>query len=645
MNLTAKLALSQLQKARKRTMWTLMGIAISVGMIVAVNGFAASAMEMFTRGGRTLHIWERTGFLVIAAVLGGIIAIASIIVISNAFRVSATERTRQFGILKSVGATGKQITSTVMYEAVFLSVVGLPLGVFVGLFAQFVATILVNRVLGDSTHLFPAWVNNVYFPFTISFLAIGIAAIGAFVIILISAWIPAIKAARAPVVSSFAGDAKVVKPRRHGLARLLFGFEGQLAAGQLRRSRRSFRASVISLTISIVILLAAASAHSNLLRQIDMMYENVDANALVSVWTLLSYTSRDPYTEEWSRGLRTDRYGNPLIITREQAHSMTEFLGEFPGANVRGHGFTDYYFTVDGNREHVQLIVLEDELYTAMANQAGVPHGSNILVNVGRETDALGVTREVHPHTHILGTTLDIYRAEYMHAPDGWGLLEIESTRRPLEVHGQVTSLPDVMLNAFLVPLFVIVPEDTMANYSWFVQTYDTMEFLDYAWDMRHNAGILSLEASFSSGNLDIRQAETELIVRLATVFVGGFVAMLALISVTNVISTIATNTKLRVREFAILASVGMTRGGIGKMLALESVLCSIRALLFGLPLGALAAFGVFRGTQMDRVRFAFVFPWEALVVCIVGVFVLTLATTMFSAFRLRGENIIEAVR
>ena len=131
----------------------------------------------------------------------------------------------------------------------------------------------------------------------------------------------------------------------------------------------------------------------------------------------------------------------------------------------------------------------------------------------------------------------------------------------------------------------------------------------------------------------------------IARVFLYGFVGMLTLIGATNVISTISTNTRLRLREFAILASVGMTQGGIGKMLALESLLCSMRALIIGLPLGLLASYGVYHGTQMDRVRFAFILPWQAMIVCIAGVFVLTFVTTMFSASRLRGANIIEAVR
>ena len=646
MSLTAKLALQQLKKARKRTAWTLAGIGLSVAMIVAVNGFAASAMAMFSQDGRTLHIWERTAFLTIAAILGAIIATASIIVISNAFRVSAVERIRQFGILKSVGATIKQISSTVMYEALFLSAVGLPLGIILGLVTQFIATTMANHVLAPTRALFPDFYAR--FLFVVNPIALILAAIGAFVMILISAYLPARKASRAPAVSAIMGDVKIKKAGKFGISRLLFGFEGQLAAGQLKRSRRSFRASVVSIAISIVMLLAAASAQVNLLRQIDLMYGHVDANFRISSFvSLTAFYITDRETWEGHFVTRYDDDGNLPGITSAEAQEITERLREFPGAQVRGYGHTNYNheIIIDGDSFEgvIRLIVVEEELYATLANMAGVPMGSNILINAHRHVDVWGTTHETNPWGDMVGTYVNIYRTDTMNAADGlFAEMEIEGTRRDIYIHGQITTVPDPMLYvAFRVPT-IVVPDMLMGGYEWFIQTDDSTGFREHA---VYTRDLWIVNAGLSLWPLDAVMAEREVIANLATVFVGGFVGMLTLIGVTNVISTISTNTKLRVREFAILASVGMTRGGIGKMLALESILCSIRALVFGLPLGVLAAYGVYYATQLDRVRFSFIFPWQALLICIAGVFVITFVTTMFSAYRLRGENIIEAIR
>jgi len=661
MSLTARLALQQLKKAHKRTAWTLAGIGLSVAMIVATNGFAASAMAMFSQDGRTIDIWERIGFLIIAAILGGIIAIASIIVISNAFRVSAVERIRQFGILKSVGATKKQISATVMYEAMFLSIIGVPVGIMLGILTQFIATAIANQVLSPLRYMFPDFYAT--FMFVVSPFAIALASAGAFVMILISAWLPARKAANAPAVTAIMGDIKIKHARGFGLSRLFFGFEGQLAASQLKRSRRNFRASVVSIAISIVMLLAAASAQVNLMRQIGIMYEGIGANVRMNFWTQLTAFQYTSHTDEYGNFYTRpgdgqwinlyDKDGNLPGINPAIALEIAERLREFPGADVRGHGRSLYAYEVLYDigvlydislaTSYITLVIVDEELYSQIVQAAGVPHGSNILLNVGRYTDIRGITHETTPHSNMVGMTLSVFRTE---ARNHAGVLrreEVPDTRRDIYIHGQITSLPDPMLySAFWTPT-IIVQDMRVRQYEFFIQTDDTRGFIEHANYVSRHLQIVNAGVGISP--LDNIRAEREVISNLATVFVGGFVGMLTLIGVTNVISTISTNTKLRKREFAILASVGMTRGGMGKMLALESILCSVRALVFGLPLGALAAYGVYYGTQMDRVRFSFIFPWQALIICIIGVFVITFVTTMFSAYRLRNENIIEAIR
>jgi ABC-type antimicrobial peptide transport system permease subunit len=81
---------------------------------------------------------------IIGTIIAAIIIAASVVVVSNAFRVSAGERTRQFGMLKSVGATKKQIASSVMYEALFLSLAGLPAGLVIGLLVEFIGVTVAN---------------------------------------------------------------------------------------------------------------------------------------------------------------------------------------------------------------------------------------------------------------------------------------------------------------------------------------------------------------------------------------------------------------------------------------------------------------------------------------------------------------------
>ena len=126
--------------------------------------------------------------------------------------------------------------------------------------------------------------------------------------------------------------------------------------------------------------------------------------------------------------------------------------------------------------------------------------------------------------------------------------------------------------------------------------------------------------------------------------FVYGFVAMLTLIGLTNVISTISTNVRSRSREFALLQSVGMTPWGLRRMLGLESVLCSAKSLVIGVPLGVVGSYLVYKALKMP-VEFSYALPWLPIILCTLGVFVITWALMRYSASRLLGGSIVEAIR
>ena len=80
---------------------------------------------------RFLGVSDNTSFLAVlysmAGILIAIIMFGSISLIYNAFAISVSERTRQFGLFSSVGATKRQIIRCVLFEGFFLSLIGIPL--------------------------------------------------------------------------------------------------------------------------------------------------------------------------------------------------------------------------------------------------------------------------------------------------------------------------------------------------------------------------------------------------------------------------------------------------------------------------------------------------------------------------------------
>ena len=124
----------------------------------------------------------------VSAVVIVIIIVTSVFCIRNSFEISITEKTKQYGMLASVGATSKQIKKNVLYEGLILGLIGVPIGILSGLVAIFVLLKIISNILKDFL--------GTEFIYTTSFLAIAISILLAGVTIYLSARKSAKKASK-----------------------------------------------------------------------------------------------------------------------------------------------------------------------------------------------------------------------------------------------------------------------------------------------------------------------------------------------------------------------------------------------------------------------------------------------------------------
>lgn len=192
-------------------------------------------------------------------ILIGIIVFGSISLIYNAFSISVSERTRQFGLLASIGATRQQLTGSVLFEALFLAIIGIPLGILcgvigIGITFHFTGNMIANFLYSDS---------GVTLSLHASVSALLIAVLISLVTILISAWIPAKRATKGSAIEAIRQNKDIAirskKVKTSKLTLKLFGFHGMLAAKNYKRNRKKYRATVISLFLSIVLFISASS--------------------------------------------------------------------------------------------------------------------------------------------------------------------------------------------------------------------------------------------------------------------------------------------------------------------------------------------------------------------------------------------------
>lgn len=204
----------------------------------------------------------------VAAVLAVVIVVASVSLIYNAFAISVAERTRQFGLLSSLGASKRQLRRSVLVEALVLGVVGVPLGLVLGVAGT-------AGVFAVTQEAFAALFDNAAgLSVQVDPLVLAVAAVLSLATLLASAWVPSARAARVSAVDAIRQTQDVHLSKRAeraaaagtegtsvklGLAGRLFGIPGFVAHRNLSRSTARGRTVVASLAVSTMLIVTTGS--------------------------------------------------------------------------------------------------------------------------------------------------------------------------------------------------------------------------------------------------------------------------------------------------------------------------------------------------------------------------------------------------
>ena len=242
-------------------------------------------------------LWETLYQL--AGIVCAVIVIASASLIFNAFAISVAERTRQFGLLSSIGASKRQIRAMVFWEALALAVVGIPAGLLLGVVGLavvlgFISEPLTNTLGGAD---FP-----VPFALAVDPVSLVAAAVLALVVVMLSAWVPSRRAANVSAVEALrnVNDVRLSrrqlrrarscasdpwKPRAFEVGAHILGVPGALASRSASRGPAKARVASASLAIAIVLFVTAGSFGDALKAIAGATTEEYDYDISVSAYS------------------------------------------------------------------------------------------------------------------------------------------------------------------------------------------------------------------------------------------------------------------------------------------------------------------------------------------------------------------------
>lgn len=516
------------------------------------------------------HSKEVLGIYAVGAVLAALVLFAAIVMIYNAFNMSVTQRIRQFGLLRAVGATPAQIRRMVRGEALQVSFLGVLPGVVLGAAVTIALNLFLRQMFpvefgGDDAPLFfISWPS----------LAIG-AAVG-----VAGTWVSALRPARragkvSPVEAIAASGGTGLKKRRTmGAATHILPVEAAIALRQVLMRKRAFLLTAVSLAFGILLMLAFSPVTDFLIQGTRHNFDLGDVYAIDTA-------QGQGFSDATVRGLSKIGGVQSLSAKRVGMVDATFSYSLLGGNYARSVNQLGWHKAVRGADGMVQadgksmLAGLSDTDIRAL--QGDLISGSLDPAQMNRENGVL----------LMMNTTASMVNISDLKPGD-----TIRVNGKALKISGIVQA--NMVLYAF----------DVSGNRP-FMGMYTTNQILHRFLDIQPNLVTMKLRPdtngdtvaarvkeltagtpNVTTGNQQPAQKESRNLQLVGNVFLYGFIGVIGLIGVLNILNTVSTNVLVRTREIGLLRAGGMTMGQVTAMLVSESVLYGVLALAIGLAAG-----------------------------------------------------------
>lgn len=565
-----------------------------------------------------------------------LVSIGCAIVIYNSFAISVTERKRQFGLLSSIGASPKEIRFMIFEEAILISIIAIPLGILASYIGIGTVIYALNNLLSNILSFKLKLVTDITY--------IILPVIFMLITIFISIFLPSRRACHITIKEAIGqnDDIKINKKkiRTNKLVSKIFGIEGEIALKNIKRNKKKYRVTIISITISIVLFISFSSFLDYTLTAEDNIIENYHYDAYINVYNQSSKTDDKVNTYLNDENIQEYiKYYYDDIYVKENFTYTNKYL-EYLEANY-GKDYAEEF--PNNEYKSIAIIVLDDDSYEKYKKDIGLTENKVILLNKFQ-----GIT-----YTDNKRVNYDINVIENNKIS-----LAICSSYDDDLSNSCQKKLNNIYITTKINPLIEEI--NTMSSYKLIMnkRIYDTIISSDLS---SYRVNILlkdKVSSSLNSKVASLRQenyvtyynireeSETNRNLVIAIkLLVYGFISLITIIGLTSVFNTITTSISLRKREFAILRSIGLTSKGFNKMLFFESLFFGIKSLIYAIPLSLIVTLLIHLSMSNVISLSNIIIPYSSIIIAILFDFLIVLITMLYSGNKLKKQNIIDEIR
>ena len=560
------------------------------------------------------------GLGIAVGIVIGIIVFTSIFCIKNSFDISITEKIKQYGMLRSIGATKRQIKRNVFYEATILGLIGIPLGLLLGFITSYILVIISNYYLNDS------FAGGLRLVFSFSWLAIIVAIFLGIVTIYFSAFKSAKRASKVSPIDSIRNSANIkINPKKIKSPKLIkniFGIGGEISFKNLKRNKKKYRTTVISIIVSVFVFIALSGFMKLAFQQVDHELEMSDFN--------ISLSTTITNNESYNKFIETTRLDNIEDYTIFRSSEIS-----FTGNHYNKEYAKFLNLAIDENNPtYVSTISIGEEQFKKYVDSLGLNY--NEFKNKAILVDK-GYVSNYNKNNKLTTKYMRVFNFNKGDIIDA----TITDKNKAIKIEiGATSDVKPFGLKGVDIDCLIISDEMFDANFkskplAIYYKSNDANKLQDDLDDFLKGE-------DYNVNNVDENVKIMSNLFTLVGIFLYGFIIVISLIGITNIFNTITTNMELRKQEFAMLKSVGMTTKEFNRMIRLESLFMGIKSLLFGILIGIILSYLIYLSSDSD---IPYKLPIVAIIISILVVFILISLIMKYSLNKINKQNTIETIR
>ena len=532
-----------------------------------------------------------------------VIILSSILVIYNIFYLSIITKVQEFGKLRAIGTTKKQIKKIILREGMYLSTIAIPIGLVAGYFiSEGIAKYLLLSDVSASKWLIA--------------LVIGLISITTVYISLIK---PMKIASKVSIVEAvkYNGESTTKKKTRKGYDYINVS---RLTKANLSSNKKRTYVTLLSLTLSGILFIVVSCALSSMdAEKMAKLHSSHDIGIRLDNYTFGDKTS--PNTELnilQKKNLLSDEFINEL--KEINGVKDVEVTSNMIKAEILNLEMEEDFYDIVGIDESAENDLEDMELYLQDGNidLEKLKSGEEMILNFSMYADMYDIK---------VGDTLSFKLY------DGDDIIE-----KDFKIQA-ITDGPGVFVihNDIMDKL---VKTNTRHSVGLTVEKNYYNEIKSYV------ESLVKSNENLDGSYIDVEIASSELVIKVTKVMGYSLVVLIGLIGFINLINSMITSIITRKKELGILQAIGLTNKQLVQMLNKEAMFYTSFMLIGSLTIGNVIGYIAVQAMRKTGMSYAiYVLPIRQMIIMVVCVVVAQLLLTYLISKNFNKESLIDRVR